>query len=80
MLMLKSVETQRFKNSLYGFQTRWMRGFQEGDITRDCGVVVEAYDAQDTQIMLIIGNKKGKSCFTQTQINRIISTLKPVSE
>jgi hypothetical protein len=80
MLMLKSVETQRFKNGLYSFQTRWMRGFQEGDITRDRGVVVEAYDVQDRQIMLIIGNKKGKSCFTQTQINRIISTLKPVSE
>ena len=80
MLLLKHVETDRFKDGLYSFQTRWMRGFQEGDVTRDRGIIIEAYDAQDKQAMLIIGNRPGKSCLGQAQLNQIISTLKPVPE
>src|SRR5271154_4452109 len=34
LLLIKGTETQRFKNGLYSFDTPWMRGFQEGDLTR----------------------------------------------
>ena len=80
LLVLKKVEIERFKNGLYNFQTQWIRGFQEGDISRDRGVVVEGYDAQDRQVMLIIGNRLGKSCFGQAQLNEIISTLQPAAD
>jgi hypothetical protein len=77
-LNLKNINSQRFKNGLYSFETPWIRGFQEGDLVRDRGVVIEAFDQQDRRLMLIIGAKPGTSCFAQSDLNRIISSVRPV--
>jgi hypothetical protein len=77
-LSIKSVELQRFKNGLYSFETPWMRGFQEGDLNRDRGVVIDAFDKQDRQLMLILGAKPGKACSSQPDLNRIVFSLKPI--
>jgi hypothetical protein len=58
---VKEVGVAAFKNGLYSFA---MWGFPEGGIARDRGVVMEAFDAQDWERMLIIGNRSGKTCFT----------------
>lgn len=78
LLLIKGVESQRFKNGLYSFATPWMRGFQDGDLIRDRGVVVEAFDNQDRRLTLIVGAKPGKACFGQPELNRIIFSLRPV--
>lgn len=78
LLVIKGVESQLFKNGLYSFATPWMRGFQEGDLMRDRGVLVEAFDNQDRRLTLIVGAKPGKACFGQPELNRIIFSLRPV--
>lgn len=78
LLTIKHIGAQRFKNGLYTFTTPWMRGFQEGDTLRDRGVLVEAFDDQDRKLTLIVAHKPGKSCFSQTQLNQIIFSLRPV--
>jgi hypothetical protein len=77
-LTIKGIDSQRFKNGLYSFETQWMRDFQEGDLGRDRGVVIEAFDQQDRRLMLIIAAKPGTSCFAQSDLNQIISSLRPV--
>jgi hypothetical protein len=77
-LTLKAIHSQRFKNGLYSFETQWMRGFQEGDLRFDPGVVIDAFDRQDHWLMLIIAAKPGTSCFAQSDLNQIISSLRPV--
>jgi hypothetical protein len=77
-LTLKGINSQRFKNGLYSFETQWMRGFQEGDLGRDRGVAIEAFDLQDRRLMLIVAAKPDTSCFAQSDLNRIISSLRPV--
>lgn len=79
LLNLKSIDTKRFQNGLFHFETPWVRGFQLGDLARDKGVTVEAYDSQDRQIQLIIGRRPGKTCFSQADLNRIIFSLHPFS-
>jgi hypothetical protein len=78
LLALKDGEADRFKNGFYSFATPWMRGFQEGDLARDKGVVVEAFDNQDQVLTLVVGAKPGKSCFAQPELNQIIFSLRPV--
>jgi hypothetical protein len=79
LLVIKGVESQQFKNGLYSFATPWMRGFQEGDLIRDRGVLVEAFDNQDRRLTLIVGAKQDKACFGQPELNRIIFSLRPVA-
>lgn len=77
-LTMKGVHSQRFKHGLYSFETQWIRGFQQGDLGRDRAVVVDAFDQQDRWLMLIVGLKPGTSCFAQTDLNQIISSLRLV--
>lgn len=77
MLTLKGVDSQRFKNALYSFETPTMRGFQEGNITLDKGVVLEAFDHQGHLLTLAVGAKPGKACFGQPELDRIIFSLRP---
>ena len=78
LLMLKGGESQRFKNGLYIFETPAMRGFQEGNIALDKGVLIQAFDNQDHLLTLIIGVEQGKVCFGQPELNHIIFSLRPV--
>jgi len=77
-LTIKDGESQRFKNGLYSFETHWMRGFQEGNLSRDRGVLIDAYDREDRRLMLVVAAKPGPSCFAQSDLNQIISSLRPV--
>ena len=77
LLMLKGVESQRFKNGLYRFETPSVHGFLEGDLALDPGVVIEAFDHEDHLLTLVVGRKPGKSCFGSSELNRIIFSLRP---
>jgi hypothetical protein len=76
LLLIKGVELQRFKNGLYSFATPWMHGFQDGDLARDRGIVIEAFDNQDRRLTLVVAAKPGKSCFGQPELNHIIFSLR----
>lgn len=78
LLLIKGAELQRFKNGLYSFATPWMHGFQDGDLTRDRGVLVEAFDNRDRRLTLVVAAKPGKSCFGQPELNHIIFSLRPI--
>jgi hypothetical protein len=76
---LKGGESQRFKNGLCGFETSAMRGFQEGNIALDKGVLIQAFDNQDHLLTLIFGTEPGKVCFGRPELNHIIFSLRPVT-
>jgi hypothetical protein len=61
MLVIKGAESKSYERGLYSFQTSWMRGFQEGDLSRDKSVLLEAFDNQDRLLTLIVSVKLGKS-------------------
>jgi len=77
LLTLKGVESQRFKNGLYSFETPTMRGFLEGNIALDKGVLIQAFDHQDQLLTLIVGAKPGTACFGQPELSHIIFSLRP---
>ena len=79
LLRLKGVGSQRFKNGLYSFETPTAHGFQEGNLSLDKGVVIEAYDQQDRLLTFVVGAKPGKACFGQPELNHIIFSLRPVA-
>jgi hypothetical protein len=78
LVMLKSTEVQFFKNGLFHFETPWLRGFEEGDLSRDKGVIIEAYDDHDRQFHLMVGRRAGKTCFSQADVDHIIFSFRPV--
>lgn len=82
LLRLKGVGSQRFKNGLYSFQTPTTHGFQEGNLSLDKGVMIEAYDHQDHLLTFAVVAKPGKACFGQPELNSIIFSLRsaPASE
>ncbi|HLZ50268.1 MAG TPA: hypothetical protein VKP61_05950 [Candidatus Acidoferrum sp.] len=77
LLTLKGADSQRFKNGLYSFETAEMRGFQEGILALDRGVVIQAFDHQDHLLTLIVLMEKGQVCFGQPELNHIIFSLRP---
>ena len=78
LLMLKPMSTGTPKGGLYSFRTEWLRGFQQGDPTRDKTVTIEAFDSHDHEIELSIGRALGASQdVTQSEVNRIIYSLRP---
>jgi hypothetical protein len=80
LLMVKEIETHRFRGGLFSFQTEWFRGFQEGDPAIDDPVIVAAFDSQDQKIELFIGSAPtAKSKPSQTDINQILLSLRPAS-
>lgn len=79
LLLIKGIESQRFENGLFSFESSSMRGFQEGDIARDKGVVIEAFDQEDRLLTLIVARRPGKACFGQPELNHIIFSLRPVA-
>jgi len=79
-LILKGIETRHYRGGLFSFQTEWLRGFQEGDPALDNMVIVEAFDSQDHKIELYIGYEPtAESKPSQTDINQILLSLRPVS-
>jgi hypothetical protein len=80
LLLLKSISTKRIKGGLYSFETPWVRGFQEGGPDQDEMVTIEAFDSQDREIELYIGAEKNATRKpSQADINRILSSLRPVA-
>src|SRR5258708_36696704 len=78
LLMLKPMSTGTRKGGLYSFRTEWLRGFQQGDPTRDKTVTIEAFDSHDHEIELSIGRALGASQdVRQSEVNRIIYSLRP---
>ncbi len=79
LLMLKPMWTGALQGGLYSFQTEWLRGFQQGDPTRDKTVTIDAFDAHDHEIELSVGRAQGASQnVTQSELNRIIYSLRPI--
>jgi hypothetical protein len=79
LLMLKPIWTGTLQGGLYSFQTEWLRGFQQGDPTRDKTVTIDAFDAHDQEIALSVGWAQGASQnVTQSELNRIIYSLRPI--
>jgi hypothetical protein len=79
LLMLKPMWTGTLPDGLYSFQTESLRGFQQGDPTRDKTVTINAFDAHDDEIELSIGRARGASQgVTQSELNRIIYSLRPI--
>ena len=73
LLNMKQLEISRVKGRVYSFQTGSFRGFQKGELLHDDTVVIEAFDAQDQKIELLIGAKPTTSPKpTQADINRIL--------
>jgi hypothetical protein len=79
LLRLKGIGSQSFKNGLYSFETPTTHGFQEGNLSLDKGVMIEAYDHQDHLLKFVVGAKPDKACFGQPELNHIIFSLRPVA-
>ena len=80
LLSMKQIEVSTVKGRVYSFQTNAIRGFQKGDPLQDANVTIEAFDAQDRRLQLLIGAKPNSSPKpTQADINRILYSLRPVS-
>jgi hypothetical protein len=79
LLMLKPMWTGNLQGGLYSFQTEWLRGFQQGDPTRDKTVAIDAFDAHDHEIAFSIGRATdARQDLTQSELNRIIYSLHPI--
>ena len=79
LLTLKSVDSQRFKNGLYSFETAAMHGFLEGDVALDHGVIIQAFDHEDHLLTFVVTARPDKSFFGQPELNHIIFSLRPVA-
>jgi hypothetical protein len=80
LLRIKQIEISRVKGRVYFFQTNSFRGFQEGDPLHDAVVTIEAFDAQDHRIQLLIGAKANASSKpTQGDIYRVLYSFRPIS-
>jgi hypothetical protein len=79
-LMLKKVDCQ-YWSGLHWFKTEWFRGFQKGDPTLDMAVNVEAFDAADRKLMLVIAAQKdARHRLSQAEVNTILASLRPASK
>jgi hypothetical protein len=79
-ITLKSFDAQYMKGGLYSFETPWLRGFQIGGPASDKQIMVELFDPQDYKFKLMIGSKQpGSGKVSQSEINQIISTLRPAT-
>ena len=80
LLTLKGVWTATAKGGLYSFQTKWLRGFQEGSPARNNPVTIYAFDEQDREIDLSMGTEpQANSRLSQADINRVLYSLRPIS-
>ncbi len=79
-LLLKPISTTNVKHGFYSFQTNWIRGFQQGDPARDEMVVIDGFDGQDREIVIVVGVGHGTiNRASQADINRITYSLRPIS-
>jgi hypothetical protein len=79
LIMLKPIWTGYAKGDLYSFETESLRGFQQGDPTRDKTITIDAFDTYDHEIELSVGRTQGASQdVSQSEINRIIYSLRPI--
>jgi hypothetical protein len=76
-LEMKKIDSQRWSR-LYRFNTEWFRGLQEGDPLLDKSVMIEAYDAADRKLMLIIcAQDQAQQKLSQAEVNAILTSLRP---
>jgi hypothetical protein len=80
LLSMKQIEISKVKGRVYSFETDAIRGFQKGDPLQDVTVTIEAFDAQDHKIELLIGAKPNTNPKpSQADINRILYSFRPAS-
>lgn len=80
LLILKKIETNRFRGGLFSFRTEWFRGFQKGDPALDKVVIVEAFDSLDHKVELYISSEPtAERKPSQRDINQILLSLRPAS-
>lgn len=80
LLMMKEVETPSIRDGIFSFETNWFRGFQEGDPARDAMVIIYGYDAEDREIEVWVGSKRGaKNRPTQADVDCVLYSLRPVA-
>jgi hypothetical protein len=80
LLMIKQIHLSKVKGRVYYFQTGSFRGFQEGDPVHDDIVTIQAFDAQDHKIELLVGAKPNTGLKpTQADINRILYSFRPLN-
>jgi hypothetical protein len=78
LLMIKEVWVNNSRHGPYSFQTAWFRGFQYGSPAQDDGVTIEAFDAEDHEIEIMVGwGLRISPRPSQADINRIIFSLRP---
>jgi hypothetical protein len=82
-LMIKQSEALGAETGLYSFRIGQLRGFQIGDPSRARNVRVIGFDGDDHKFEFGFGCVPGpeygsKQGFSQTDINRVLQTLRPV--
>jgi hypothetical protein len=82
LLMLKIIPATGGETGIFAFDTSTIRGFQMGDPDKRPKVIsVRAFDMGDHQLELTFGMQKGSTGqITQAEVNRVLQTVRPVSE
>jgi MOSC domain-containing protein YiiM len=78
-ITLKSFDALHMQGGLYSFATPWLRGFQLGSPSKDRPTMVEMFDPQDFKFRLMFSSRNAGGSILQSDINEIISTLRPVT-
>jgi len=83
-LLLKAMYLPRFdamRGGVFWLQSGKYRGFQFGDPVRDAVTKVVLFDNEDKKIEFCFSKKNGtSSILSQAEINRLIQSLRPVSQ
>lgn len=78
LLRTKSVECTNKPSAFYAFQSQNVKCLQIGDPSKDASVEVRCFDPSDREFNFHIGARKDSGVHvTQTDINRVIQTLRP---
>ena len=78
LIIMKHLFAPNMKGGIYSFQTPWFRGFQIGSPSSDKQITVEMFDPQDLKFELLISSRQAADgSISQSDINQIISTLRP---
>jgi hypothetical protein len=79
LLTLKPMSVMTAKSGLYSFQSRWLRGFEEGKPGQANPVAIDAFDEKDREIDILIGTQlHTNGTVSQADINRVLFSLRPV--
>jgi hypothetical protein len=77
LLMLKPIEMTDAETGFYSFETKNLRGFQNGNPAKAKNVMVKAFDAEDHLFEFVFGNRSYPNGGpTQADINMVLQTLR----